>query len=114
MSSFRGTLRRDEPTNVPGSKPAADSVSADDVIARLQKCFFRLRIRPLQFFEDYDKLRSSLITENQFICGLSLALSGPKAEALNRDELRVLLSRFAADGRVNYREFCNVVDQCVW
>jgi hypothetical protein len=60
-------------------------------------------------------LLAGVVTENQFVCGLSLACSAHNAAHLSRDEIQTLVGEFAdADGHVRYREFCQLTDsgQC--
>ena len=66
-------------------------------------------IRTTEFFRDHDKLRSGIITENQFICGLSLCL-GQRAQ-LQREEIHKIVEHYrSSDGRVKYKEFCDLME----
>ena len=66
-------------------------------------------IRTTEFFRDHDKLRSGLITENQFVCGLSLCCE--KSQQLTREEVQLLINCYRNDdGRVKYREFCDAME----
>ena len=67
-------------------------------------------IRTTEFFQDHDKLRSGLVTENQFACGLSLCFRG-KTSTLSRDRVQTLVDAYGTgDGRVRYRDFCHVME----
>jgi len=82
----------------------------------LQHTFEKIRLavvknglRTTEFFKDHDKLRSGIITENQFICGMSLCCG--TAANLSRDEIQQLANYYRTeDGRVCYREFCQVME----
>eukprot|EP00042_Codosiga_hollandica_P037034 m.288100 g.288100 ORF g.288100 m.288100 type:complete len:928 (-) comp55034_c0_seq1:99-2882(-) len=88
------------------------SPQVSEVVERLRVGFFRSRVRPLDFFADHDKLRSGLVTENQFICGLSLACSARDGANLTRDELQLIASEFSnGAGHVKYRDFCQITDK---
>lgn len=70
---------------------------------------FKNGIRTTEFFKDHDKLRSGIITENQFICGLMLAVG--KEAQLSRQEVQKLAEFYRLpDGRVNYKEFCDAME----
>ncbi|EDV26117.1 uncharacterized protein TRIADDRAFT_24458 [Trichoplax adhaerens] len=66
-------------------------------------------IRTTDFFKDYDKHHNGVITENQFLCGLSL-VCGPYL-TLTRDERQILVDNFKqSNQRVRYREFCSKME----
>ena len=70
---------------------------------------FRDGVRTTEFFQDHDKLRSGLITSNQFVCGLSLCCG--KSLQLSRDEVQLLVNHYTnSDGRVRYRDFCETME----
>ena len=69
----------------------------------------KYRVRPIEFFKDYDKLRSGVITENQFVCGLSLALG--KEAQLSRPQIQKVMEYYRIpDGRVGYKGFCDMME----
>ena len=71
-------------------------------------------VRTIEFFKDYDRLRSGVITANQFVCGLSLAVG--KEAQLDRQEIQRVVEFYRVpDGRVRYRDFCGMMDngECV-
>ena len=66
-------------------------------------------IRTSEFFKDHDKLRSGVITENQFGCGLALACG--KEAQLSRQEIQKIIEYYRVpDGRVQYKEFCDAME----
>jgi len=66
-------------------------------------------IRTSEFFKDHDKLRSGVITKNQFVCGISLCC-GTQAN-LSREEIEILVEYYKTeDGRVRYKEFCHLME----
>jgi hypothetical protein len=56
-------------------QPQEFSAEMTALLERLRVGFFRSRVRPVDFFADHDKLRSGLVTENQFVCGSTLILN---------------------------------------
>ena len=70
---------------------------------------FKNGIRTTEFFKDHDKLRSGIITENQFVCGLALAVG--KEAQLSRAEIQKVVEYYRQpDGRVQYKEFCDMME----
>lgn len=70
---------------------------------------FKNGIRTTEFFRDHDKLRSGIVTESQFKCGLSLAVG--KEAQLSRAEIQKVVEYYrVADDRVQYREFCQMME----
>lgn len=66
-------------------------------------------IRTVEFFKDHDKLRSGIITENQFVCGLALACG--KEAHLTRPEIQKVVEFYRLpDGRVLYKDFCDLME----
>ncbi|KAL8564995.1 hypothetical protein ACOMHN_003371 [Nucella lapillus] len=83
--------------------------SLNQIFDKLRVAIFKNGIRSLEFFKDHDKLRSGIITENQFICGLVLA-AGKEAQ-LSRAEIQKIVEFYRVpDGRVRYREFCDMLE----
>ncbi|KAK7507459.1 hypothetical protein BaRGS_00001394 [Batillaria attramentaria] len=83
--------------------------SLNEIFDKLRVAIFKNGIRSLEFFKDHDKLRSGIITENQFICGLVLA-AGKEAQ-LSRAEIQKIVEFYRVpDGRVRYREFCDMLE----
>ena len=89
-------------------QPGADS-TLQQIFDRIRVAVFRNRVRTIEFFKDYDKLRSGIITENQFVCGLSLAIG--KEAQLTRPEIQTVVEFYKVeDGRVRYKEFCDMME----
>ena len=81
----------------------------ENLVTRLRVSFNRTRVRPIDFFKDHDPLRSAVITENQFIRGLSNACAVPKGLRLTASEVQNVVDQYKADGKnggVRYRDFC--------
>lgn len=54
-------------------------------------------------------MRSGIITENQFVCGLALAVG--KEAQLSRPEIQKVVEYYKRpDGRVQYNEFCDMME----
>ncbi|XP_038638944.1 uncharacterized protein LOC119956125 [Scyliorhinus canicula] len=80
-----------------------------EVFDKLRRTVFLRGIRTSEFFKDYDKLRSGLITESQFRRGLYLSVG--KEGILSEQDIQTLLKCFGtADCKVRYRDFCNVME----
>lgn len=88
--------------------PGADT-TLQQIFDRIRVAVFKNRVRSIEFFKDYDKLRSGIITENQFVCGLSLAIG--KEAQLSRSEIQKVVEYYRQpDGRVHYKEFCDSME----
>lgn len=80
-----------------------------EVFNKIRVAVHKNGIRTTEFFKDHDKLRSGVITRNQFVCGLSLCC-GTQAN-LSRDEIDMVVEYYKTkDGRVHYKEFCHVME----
>ena len=89
-------------------QPGADS-TVQAIFDRIRVAVYKNRVRTIEFFKDYDKLRSGIITENQFACGLSLAIG--KEAQLTRPEIQKIVEFYRVeDGRVKYKEFCDMME----
>ena len=81
-----------------------------NVFDRLHVAIFKNRIRTTEFFRDHDKLRSGIITRNQFIRGLTLAQDGVQlgASLLTSSEIKKIADYYSdINGMVKYRKFCD-------
>jgi Ca2+-binding EF-hand superfamily protein len=97
----------DHPQPPSTKKPPASSIDA--IFARIQDVVYKNGIRTTEFFKDHDKLRSGVITENQFVCGLSLCCG--QLAHLTREEIQKIVDHFRTeDGRVRYKGFCDVME----
>nr|XP_054773761.1 uncharacterized protein LOC129281858 [Lytechinus pictus] len=93
--------------NIPKEIEADNELS--QIFAKIQVAIHKYGIRTPEFFRDHDKLRSYIITENQFKCGLLLCV-GNKV-TLTRDEVQKLVDFYKRpDGRVHYKEFCDLME----
>lgn len=100
-----------------GSKKNMDQVpiietgdtALNEIFERIRVAVFKNGIRTTEFFRDHDKLRSGIVTESQFKCGLSLAVG--KEAQLSRAEIQKVVEYYrVADDRVQYREFCQMME----
>eukprot|EP01135_Chromosphaera_perkinsii_P000285 Nk52_evm54s62 gene=Nk52_evmTU54s62 len=77
-----------------------DEWTADEIIAKYRVIVYQKRVCVDDFFKDYDKLRSGLISETQFVRVLKTCLNCTMKHA------GALVKEFrASDGRIKYREF---------
>eukprot|EP00056_Hartaetosiga_gracilis_P006474 m.96950 g.96950 ORF g.96950 m.96950 type:complete len:944 (+) comp12479_c1_seq2:59-2890(+) len=112
--TYRHTLRKPEIVEH-ATLTSTTTTNFDSLMKALQLSFLKTRVRPLEYFRDYDKLRSSFITQNQFECGLSLACSAPGGFRPNRSQVQVLVQHYKNDeGKINYRKFCKHVDDMLY
>jgi len=77
-----------------------------DTEIKVKTLTYKNRIRLKEFFSDFDKLRCGHISQTQFKSGMSMA--GLKLTAEEMEELCVNFG--TDDDRVNYRYFCEVID----
>lgn len=83
--------------------------SVQQIFDKIRIAVFKHGIRTPEFFKDHDRLRSGIVTENQFLCGLSLAVG--KEAQLSRMEMQKIVNFYkTADGRVQYKEFCDMME----
>ncbi|XP_060063466.1 uncharacterized protein LOC132543930 [Ylistrum balloti] len=79
------------------------------IFDKIRVSVYKNGIRTPEFFKDHDKLRSGIITENQFVCGLALAVG--KEAQLSRAEIQKVVEYYRQpDGRVQYQEFCDMME----
>ncbi|CAK8698532.1 unnamed protein product [Clavelina lepadiformis] len=79
------------------------------IFDKIRVAIYKNGIRTTEFFKDHDKLRSGIITENQFICGLSIACA--KEAHLSKEEITKLADFYRTpDGRVEYKSFCDIME----
>lgn len=89
-------------------QPGAD-LTLQQIFDKIRVAVFKNRVRTIEFFKDYDKLRSGVITDNQFVCGLSLAIG--KEAQLSRGEIQKVVEFYKTDDlRVRYKEFCDMME----
>lgn len=86
-----------------------DSPSVQLIEDRIRFAVHKRGIRIMDFLTDYDKLRHDAVTENQFVCGISMALV--KECSLSRGEIQKLANFYRrADGFIAYRDFARNMD----
>jgi len=79
------------------------------IFDKIRVAIYKNGIRTTEFFKDHDKLRSGVITENQFVCRLSQGCGGQAH--LSADEIKKLTDHYkTSDGRVYYKAFCDVME----
>ncbi|XP_055517833.1 uncharacterized protein LOC129713013 [Leucoraja erinacea] len=80
-----------------------------EVFDKIRDVVFLKGIRTPEFFKDYDKLHSGLVTESQFVRGLHLICG--REGILTEQDIQILLRCFGTpDGKVRYRDFCDVME----
>merc|ERR1719162_660939 len=85
----------------------------DELMQRIHAHVLHRRVRSLEYFADFDRLRCGRCTEANFARAVTnMGLNLPDAE------LQVLSSTFIEEGPrvskpqvVNYREFCKAIDE---
>jgi Ca2+-binding EF-hand superfamily protein len=91
------------------SIPKARVCNLDEIFGRIRDAVYKNGIRTTEFFRDHDKLRSGVITENQFICGLSLCCG--RTAHLSREDIQAVVNHHRnPDGRVRYKDFCDLME----
>ncbi|XP_062606411.1 uncharacterized protein LOC134268237, partial [Saccostrea cucullata] len=81
----------------------------NEIFEKIRVAVFKNGIRTTEFFRDHDKLRSGIVTESQFKCGLALAVG--KEAQLSRAEIQKVVEYYrVAEDRVQYREFCDMME----
>ena len=80
-----------------------------NIFDKIRVAVFKNRVRTIEFFRDFDKLRKGVITEHQFVCSLMLAIG--KEAQLSRGEIQKIVEFYREpDGRVRYKEFCDMME----
>ena len=101
----------------PKSQPRANNAEierncptdTDDILARLRQVCSQRRTRISEFFRDFDRLRSGIITAAQFRIGLNMA-----KVAISNQEFKMLCDAFKANKQgehVRWRDFSDQVDE---
>ena len=82
---------------------------SSELSSRIQDVVSKNEICTTEFFKDHDKLRSGIITENQFVCGLSLCCG--QLAHLTCEKIQRIADHFRTeDGRVWYEGFCDMME----
>ena len=80
-----------------------------EILDKIRIAVYKYGIRVTDFFRDYDKLRSGVITETQFESALSLCVQ--RQAHLNMNDIRKLAEFYRRpDGRIFYKEFVDSMD----
>lgn len=104
MSTMQPNTRVDQTPTIQTNDPALNTI-----FDKIRVAVFKNGIRTTEFFKDHDKLRSGIITENQFVCGLALAVG--KEAQLSRQEIQKVVEYYRQpDGRVQYKDFCDIME----
>ena len=78
------------------------------VLDKIRVAVYKNGIRIEEFFKDHDKLRSGIITKNQFLAGLVLGCS--KEGNLSHAEMEKIADYFqTSDGRIEYTPICIIM-----
>ncbi|CAD5122359.1 DgyrCDS10796 [Dimorphilus gyrociliatus] len=104
-----GLNRVNQPADSAFKVHTKEDKSLQEIFDRIRIAVHKHRVRTPEFFKDYDPLRSGVITEQQFICGLSLAI-GSEAQLSRGDMQKVVEFYKRCDGRVGYKEFVDVLE----
>ena len=84
-------------------------LSVQEIIDRIANVCYKHGIRISDFFKDFDRLKSGVITERQFSSGLIVGLE--KAANLCTDDIYQLAEYLRLpDGRIEYKTFCDTVE----
>lgn len=81
----------------------------EDLLAKLRKKAFELRVRIAEFLKDFDKLRSGSITKNQLRLGLNMANI-----PLSNQEFEMIVEFFKSQEKADHvlwRDFCDCIDK---
>ncbi|CAH1794695.1 unnamed protein product [Owenia fusiformis] len=110
--------RMDAPdTSLPQTSNISDFITATPgadatfqaIFDRIMVAVYKHGVRTIEFFKDHDKLKSGVITENQFVCGLTLAIG--KEAQLTRNEIQRVAEFYKnPDTRIRYKEFCDAME----
>ena len=81
----------------------------NEILGRIQVAVHKYGIRTTEFFCDHDKLRSGVITKNQFVCGLMLCIK--ERVTLTKGEVQKIVDYYVnPDERVRYMDFCHTME----
>ena len=72
-----------------------------------------MRIRLMELFQDFDPMRSGLMTESRFIRCMAASLDRGKGSQLSKQELDVLIKEYGVPSskKVRWRDFVNKIDR---
>ena len=84
-------------------------LTLQQIFDKVRVAIYKNRVRSLEFFKDYDRLRSGIITEHQFNSALVLAI-GKEAQLSPPEVQKIIEDYRTPDGRVQYKEFCDMLE----
>jgi Ca2+-binding EF-hand superfamily protein len=86
-----------------------NDVNLQQILDKIRIAVYKNRVRTTEFFKDYDRHKCGLITENQFQCGLALAIG--KEAQLGCQEIQSVSEFYKLpNDMVNYKEFCDMLE----
>jgi len=85
-----------------------DAFNLGEVMNKIMQHTYKNRVRPKEFFVDFDKLRSGYITQGQFQTGMSMA-----GMTLTERNYKGLCDYYKDEttSRIHYKSFCEDMDQ---
>ena len=84
-------------------------LSIQEIVDKISIACFKEGIRISDFFKDYDKLKSGLITDRQFSTALTDSVK--KTANLDLDDINQLVEYYRQiDGKCDYKTFCNTIE----
>ncbi|UJR13405.1 hypothetical protein I4U23_000420 [Adineta vaga] len=108
-TSLFPTTNNADQTPFIGVEEQPEQRSIQEILDKIRIATFKYGIRISDFFKDYDKLRSGVITETQFENALSLSVQ--KQAFLNINDIKKLTEYYRRpDGRVYYKEFVDSME----
>ena len=74
---------------------------------------FAMRIRLVELFQDFDPMRSGLMTESRFVRCVAASLDRGKGTQLTKQELDILIKEYGVPSskKVRWRDFVNKIDR---
>ncbi len=84
-------------------------LSIQEIVDKISIACFKEGIRIIDFFKDYDRLRSGFITDRQFSTALTDSVK--KSAVLSLDDINQLVEYHRqADGKCDYKIFCDTIE----
>jgi Ca2+-binding EF-hand superfamily protein len=84
-------------------------LSIQEIIDKISIACHKYGIRITDYFKDYDKIKSGIITERQMFSCLSLSVE--KSANLSSNEMEQLVTYYKKfDGRCDYKSFCETIE----
>lgn len=79
------------------------------LLDRLRVAVFKNGIRTTDYFKDFDKLNHGIMSINQFMQALTMAM-GKEAQLTPEEMNKLAMFYQCPDGRVEYKEFCDFLE----